>query len=154
MEKCKLIYIIFKISINSTYSSTDPSLIDQGFRALSIIVKEFLGTLPFDCVELLIDTDAHFGQQQHHLNVSLASIGQLWDISDFVRRETNQSVTKQQREEAEKVWLVIYRALGHLCVDPRPPVRKSACDTLLQTVAAHGQALGTQCWAKMVKEVS
>ena len=77
-----------------------------------------------------------------------------WDISDFVRRETSgQQQQHHGKEEVEHVWLVIYHALGRLCVDARPPVRKSACDTLLQTVAAHGQALGTQCWAKMLTEV-
>lgn len=59
-----------------------------------------------------------------------------WDISDFIRRE----ITNNEETSAavEHVWLVIYHALGRLCVDPRPPVRKSACDTLLQTVASHG----------------
>lgn len=71
-----------------------------------------------------------------------------WDISDHVRRVQHNSQT-----EAERVWLCIYAAMGRLCVDPRPPVRKSACDTLLQTVAAHGQALGSFYWAEMLTEV-
>jgi hypothetical protein len=61
--------------------SSEPQLVDQGFRALSIVVKEFLAVLPFDCVEMLIETDALYGQQQLHLNVSLASIGQLASFS-------------------------------------------------------------------------
>lgn len=130
---------------------TDSQLIDQGFRVLSLVVKEFLTIVPFECVEMLIETDAYYGQQQHHLNVSLASIGQLWDISDFIRRE----ITNNEETSAavEHVWLVIYHALGRLCVDPRPPVRKSACDTLLQTVASHGQALSVHCWGKMLNEI-
>uniref|UniRef100_A0A914IBJ8 Protein MON2 homolog n=1 Tax=Globodera rostochiensis TaxID=31243 RepID=A0A914IBJ8_GLORO len=128
---------------------TDPQLIDQAFRVLSLVIKEFLTVVPFECVEMLVETDALYGQQQIHLNVALASVGQLWDISDFVRR-AQQSVRK---EEEEKAWLCIYAALGRLCVDARPPVRKSACDTLLQTVAAHGQALGTQRWAEMLTDV-
>ncbi|KAL3080285.1 hypothetical protein niasHS_012390 [Heterodera schachtii] len=128
---------------------TDPQLIDQSFRVLSLVIKEFLAVVPFECVQMLVETNALYGQQQIHLNVALASVGQLWDISDFVRR-AQQNVGK---EEAETAWLCIYAALGRLCVDARPPVRKSACDTLLQTVAAHGQALGTQKWAEMLTDV-
>ena len=56
--------------------------------------------------------------------------------------------------DQQQIWLLIYQALGNLCSDPRPPVRKSACDTLLQTVAAHGQALNIKCWEQMLIEVS
>ncbi|KAH7729488.1 hypothetical protein AAVH_02963 [Aphelenchoides avenae] len=131
-------------------SGSDPQLIEQGFSAVSLLVKEFLGTLPFDCVQMLIETDAKYGKQQHQLNVSLASVGQLWDISDYLRRE---SMLKEKKTNVDNIWLVLYTCLSELCVDNRPPVRKSACDTLLQTVAAHGHALNTAVWAQMIWKI-
>uniref|UniRef100_A0A915D9Y5 Mon2 C-terminal domain-containing protein n=1 Tax=Ditylenchus dipsaci TaxID=166011 RepID=A0A915D9Y5_9BILA len=126
---------------------SNAQLIEQGYAAVSLMVKEFLGVLPFDCVQMLVETDAKYGQQQLDLNVSLAAVGQLWDISDYVRRE---SVNQPKESQVEHVWLVIYKCLSELCVDQRPPVRKSACDTLLQTVAAHGHALKPSTWSEML----
>ncbi|PIO55972.1 hypothetical protein TELCIR_22637, partial [Teladorsagia circumcincta] len=48
------------------------------------------------------------------------------------------------------VWLVLYTCLSELCVDVRPSVRKSACQTLLQTVASHGHALRISTWNHMI----
>uniref|UniRef100_A0A915MV75 Protein MON2 homolog n=1 Tax=Meloidogyne javanica TaxID=6303 RepID=A0A915MV75_MELJA len=136
LDLCGFRYTVF-------FSKVDPQLIDQGFRALSLMVKEFLSVLPFECVEMLVETNALYGQQQLHLN---------WDISDFVRRETNHGKIAAEVDQ-QQIWLLIYQALGNLCSDPRPPVRKSACDTLLQTVAAHGQALNIKCWEQMLIEI-
>lgn len=66
-----------------------------------------------------------------------------------MRRESINRLEK----EVEAVWLVIYSCLGQLCVDLRPPVRKSACDTLLQTIAAHGPALNSYTWSQMISKV-
>ena len=52
--------------------------------------------------------------------------------------------------QTEQMWLVLYNCLSELCVDSRPPIRKSACDTLLQTVAAHGHALNSRTWSHMI----
>ncbi len=54
----------------------------------------------------------------------------------------------------ESMWLVLYNCLSELCVDSRPPIRKSACQTLLQTVAAHGAVLQPATWKYMVWQVS
>lgn len=61
---------------------------------------------------------------------------------------------KERKANIDNIWLVLYTCLSELCVDNRPPVRKSACDTLLQTVAAHGHALNTDVWAQMIWKVS
>ena len=77
LDLCGFRYTVF-------FSKVDPQLIDQGFRALSLMVKEFLSVLPFECVEMLVETNALYGQQQLHLNVSLASIGQLVRFLKFL----------------------------------------------------------------------
>lgn len=101
-------------------------------------------------------------------------------MSDYIRRASGNRNANE--EEVERVWLVVYTCLckksqfwilfmcpppphieqfqfivinnlAELCIDPRPPVRKSACDTLLQTVAAHGHALKSSTWSQMVWKV-
>lgn len=52
--------------------------------------------------------------------------------------------------------MVLYGRLGHLCVDPRPAVRKSACQTLFCTISSHGSVLSTaelHCWKELVWNV-
>lgn len=72
-----------------------------------------------------------------------------WTISDFVYRNS----PKISQKESETIWLVLYSCLSELCVDVRPPVRKSACQTLLQTIVAHGLALKPETWQHMVWKV-
>lgn len=70
-------------------------------------------------------------------------------MSDFVYRKNS----KLSEKENETIWLVLYNCLAELCVDPRPPVRKSACQTLLQTISAHGHALKGSTWKHMIWKV-
>lgn len=74
-----IILCIFKINV----CSNDSQLIEQGYRTMNLIVKEFLNILPFDCVRMLVETDAKYGKQQVDLNVSLSAVGQL--VSFFIK---------------------------------------------------------------------
>uniref|UniRef100_A0A8R1YAA6 Protein MON2 homolog n=1 Tax=Pristionchus pacificus TaxID=54126 RepID=A0A8R1YAA6_PRIPA len=125
------------------------SLINHAYTALRLIVTDFIQVLPVDCVEQLVETDALFGRQQADQNIALSALTQLWTISDFVFRR----LPKMGPDAAEKIWLVLYTCLSELCVDSRPAVRKSACQTLLQTVAAHGHALRVPTWSHMVWKI-
>ncbi|KAK0399880.1 hypothetical protein QR680_003255 [Steinernema hermaphroditum] len=127
----------------------DESLVRQAYQALSLMVTDFLEILPLDCVQLLVETSAKFGAQQVELNISLSALQQLWTVSDFVRRRTSNLAV----HESEAIWLVLYNCLSELCVDNRPPVRKSACQTFLHTVSTHGAALSAQTWRHMVWKV-
>ncbi|TMS38446.1 hypothetical protein L596_005171 [Steinernema carpocapsae] len=127
----------------------DENLVKQGYETLSLIITDFLESLPLECVQLLVETSAKFGAQQVELNISLSALQQLWTVSDFVRRKTHNLPIS----ESETMWLVLYNCLSELCVDGRPPVRKSACQTLLQTVSAHGSALSTQTWRHVMWKV-
>ncbi|VDM43957.1 unnamed protein product [Toxocara canis] len=129
--------------------SFDEALIRQSYDALALIIADFLDILPFSCAQMLVETDAKYGAQQCELNISLSALGQLWTISDFVYRKS----PKLSKEESETIWLVLYNCLSELCVDCRPPVRKSACQTLLQTIAAHGLALKINTWKHMVWKI-
>ncbi|CAD5226469.1 unnamed protein product [Bursaphelenchus xylophilus] len=124
-------------------------LVDQGFGIVKLMIKEFLSGLPLECVQLVVETDSKYGHQQLNMNISLAAVGLLWDISDFVSGIGH----TEGSDNVEKMWLVIYNCLSELCVDARPPVRKSACDTLLQTVAAHGHTLKANTWSHMVWKI-
>ncbi|CAG9532872.1 unnamed protein product [Cercopithifilaria johnstoni] len=129
--------------------SYDEVLVKQSYEAVALMITDFLEILPFHCIQLLVETDAKYGAQQCELNISLSALGQLWTISDFVYRKS----PKLSQKESETIWLVLYNCLSELCVDVRPPVRKSACQTLLQTIAAHGLALKPDTWKHMVWKI-
>ncbi|KAK6109530.1 Guanine nucleotide exchange factor in Golgi transport N-terminal family protein [Brugia pahangi] len=129
--------------------SYDEVLVKQSYEAVALMITDFLDILPFHCIQLLVETDAKYGSQQCELNISLSALGQLWTISDFVYRKNS----KLSQKESETIWLVLYNCLSELCVDVRPPVRKSACQTLLQTIAAHGLALKSDTWKHMVWKI-
>lgn len=59
------------------FFSVNTALIEQGYQTVNLIVKEFLGILPFDCIQILVETNAKYGKQPIDLNVALAAVGQL-----------------------------------------------------------------------------
>lgn len=58
-------------------------LVDQAFNVVKLIIKEFLSNLPFECVQMIVETDAQYGHQQINMNISLASVGLL--VSYYAR---------------------------------------------------------------------
>uniref|UniRef100_A0A0N5A8N7 Protein MON2 homolog n=1 Tax=Syphacia muris TaxID=451379 RepID=A0A0N5A8N7_9BILA len=136
-------------SIVSSRFTFEESLIKQSYEAVALIVTDFLDVLSLQCVQMLVETDAKYGAQQRELNISLSALGQLWTISDYIYRKSS----KLSDEESDRIWLVLYNCLSELCVDARPPVRKSACQTLLQTINAHGRALKPTTWKHMLWKI-
>ena len=53
----------------------------------------------------------------------------------------------------ERLWLCLFGQLAVLCVDDRPPVRKSACQTLFQTINTYGHVLTQKAWEPVVWKV-
>ncbi|VDO73660.1 unnamed protein product [Heligmosomoides polygyrus] len=125
------------------------SLVRQGYLGLRLVAADFLQSLPFDCISVLVEAVARYGKQTVDHNISLSALTQLWTISDFVFRRSE----VVGANASEKVWLVLYTCLSELCVDVRPSVRKSACQTLLQTVASHGHALRVSTWNHMIWQI-
>ncbi|KAJ3596929.1 hypothetical protein NHX12_003329 [Muraenolepis orangiensis] len=152
------------------------SLIRTAFQCLQLVVTDFLPAMPCTCLQIVVDVAGSFGLQNQELNISLTSIGLLWNISDYffqrgeaitqdLERE-EASLQKQARERGEALdrpfhpappfdclWLCLYAKLGELCVDLRPAVRKSAGQTLFSTVAAHGTLLQQATWHVVVWKV-
>ncbi|KAI7811623.1 protein MON2 homolog isoform X1 [Triplophysa rosa] len=152
------------------------SLIRTAFQCLQLVVTDFLPTMPCTCLQIVVDVAGSFGLQNQELNISLTSIGLLWNISDyfFQRGETiteelekeEAVLVKQAQEKGERLnrpfhpappfdclWLCLYAKLGELCVDPRPAVRKSAGQTMFSTIAAHGTLLQPSTWNIVVWKV-
>uniref|UniRef100_A0A665UBH8 Protein MON2 homolog n=1 Tax=Echeneis naucrates TaxID=173247 RepID=A0A665UBH8_ECHNA len=152
------------------------SLIRTAFQCLQLVVTDFLPTMPCTCLQIVVDVAGSFGLQNQELNISLTSIGLLWNISDYffqrgeaitheLERE-EEALQKQALERGETLnrpfhpappfdclWLCLYAKLGELCVDPRPAVRKSAGQTMFSTIAAHGTLLQQPTWHIVVWKV-
>uniref|UniRef100_A0A3B3QB26 Protein MON2 homolog n=1 Tax=Paramormyrops kingsleyae TaxID=1676925 RepID=A0A3B3QB26_9TELE len=152
------------------------SLIRTAFQCLQLVVTDFLPTMPCTCLQIVVDVAGSFGLQNQELNISLTSIGLLWNISDYFFQRAEAIEQELDREEAllqkqaqergvslhrpfhpappfDCLWLCLYSKLGELCVDPRPAVRKSAGQTLFSTITAHGTLLQTSTWHTVVWKV-
>ncbi|XP_076863184.1 protein MON2 homolog isoform X1 [Brachyhypopomus gauderio] len=152
------------------------SLIRTAFQCLQLVVTDFLPTMPCTCLQIVVDVAGSFGLQNQELNISLTSIGLLWNISDYFFQRAEIITEELEREEAvllqrardegetlnrpfhpappfDCLWLCLYAKLGELCVDPRPAVRKSAGQTMFSTIAAHGTLLQQPTWHVVVWKV-
>ncbi|XP_030626917.1 protein MON2 homolog isoform X1 [Chanos chanos] len=152
------------------------SLIRTAFQCLQLVVTDFLPTMPCTCLQIVVNVAGSFGLQNQELNISLTSIGLLWNISDYFFQRGEAITEELEKEEAilekqaqEKgeplnrpfhpappfdcLWLCLYAKLGELCVDPRPAVRKSAGQTMFSTIAAHGTLLQQPTWHIVVWKV-
>ncbi|XP_077194777.1 protein MON2 homolog isoform X1 [Paroedura picta] len=152
------------------------SLIRTAFQCLQLVVTDFLPTMPCTCLQIVVEVAGSFGLHNQELNISLTSIGLLWNISDYffqrgeiIEKELNKEEAVLQKQAEEKgvalnrpfhpappfdcLWLCLYAKLGELCVDPRPAVRKSAGQTLFSTVGAHGTLLQHSTWHTVIWKV-
>ncbi|KAM4747143.1 protein MON2 homolog isoform 2-T2 [Rhinophrynus dorsalis] len=152
------------------------SLIRTAFQCLQLVVTDFLPTMPCTCLQIVVEVAGSFGLQNQELNISLTSIGLLWNISDYffqrgesIEKELNREEGLLQKQAKEKgvslnrpfhpappfdcLWLCLYAKLGELCVDTRPAVRKSAGQTLFSTIGAHGTLLQHSTWHTVIWKV-
>uniref|UniRef100_A0A0K8RZE2 Protein MON2 homolog n=1 Tax=Crotalus horridus TaxID=35024 RepID=A0A0K8RZE2_CROHD len=157
-------------------SDQGESLIRTAFQCLQLVVTDFLPTMPCTCLQIVVDVAGSFGLHNQELNISLTSIGLLWNISDnffqrgeIIEKELNKEESVLQKQAEEKgitlnrpfhpappfdcLWLCLYAKLGELCVDPRPAVRKSAGQTLFSTIGAHGTLLQHSTWHTVIWKV-
>ncbi|XP_040200148.1 protein MON2 homolog isoform X4 [Rana temporaria] len=152
------------------------SLIRTAFQCLQLVVTDFLPTMPCTCLQIVVEVAGSFGLQNQELNISLTSIGLLWNISDYffqrgenIEKELNREEDLLQMQAKEKgvtlnrpfhpappfdcLWLCLYAKLGELCIDVRPAVRKSAGQTLFSTIGAHGTLLQHPTWHTVIWKV-
>ncbi|XP_078678105.1 protein MON2 homolog isoform X1 [Branchiostoma floridae x Branchiostoma belcheri] len=144
------------------------ALIRTAFQSLQLVVTDFLPAMPSVCLQVCITVATRFGLQKRELNISLTSIGLLWNISDFlyqnnekIRSDLEQDYEQPSTTTGEKsllgpsdsLWMCLYSRLADLCVDSRPAVRKSACQTLFSTIQAHGAQLEATTWETVLWQV-
>ncbi|CAG9759422.1 unnamed protein product [Ceutorhynchus assimilis] len=143
------------------------NLIRVAFQCLQLVVTDFLPDMPYKCLSQCIDIIAKFGSQTPELNISLTSVGLMWNISDYFHQnqaKLSQTLTDEatvlpdfpgsvEMPNFDKLWMCLYARLGELCVDSRPAVRKSAGQTLFSTIAAHGGLLKQSTWQIMIWQV-
>ena len=130
------------------------SLIRASFQCLQLVVTDFLSMIKADFFSLVINVVSKFGSQEQDLNISLTAIVLLWNISDYMFQNSEKLNKELQSESIESIWMVLYSRLGQLCVDQRPAVRKSACQTLFCTISSHGSILSVDLhWKDLVWNV-
>lgn len=125
------------------------SLVRQGYLGLRLVSSDFLQSIPFDCISGLVEAISRYSKQNTDQNISLSALTLLWTISDFIYRK----MESVGNDASEAVWMVLYTCLSESCVDSRFAVRKSACQTLLQTVTAHGHALRSAAWHSVIWQI-
>lgn len=144
------------------------NLIRVAFQCLQGIVSDYMSQLDCMCVVLIIAAIVKFASQLHDLNVSLTAIGLLWNVADHLHqnRETIQNGKFDLSNESDApnlafiyeffkqsdsstydlIWMALFSKLSEICIDPRPAIRKSACQTLFATITTHGDLLEAQTW--------
>lgn len=143
------------------------NLIRIAFQCLQLVITDFLPVMPWRCLPQCVDTVAKFGSQTQELNISLTSVGLMWNISDYFHQNQGK-LSQSLGDDAtvlpdfpgtldmpgfDKLWMCLYARLGELCVDSRPAVRKSAGQTLFSTISAHGGLLKQSTWQVMIWQV-
>ena len=58
-------------------------LVRSAFQCLQLVFTDFLPAIPYRCYPICVETATKFGSQKAELNVSLAAIGLLWNLSDY-----------------------------------------------------------------------
>ncbi|ODV77974.1 uncharacterized protein CANTADRAFT_7444 [Suhomyces tanzawaensis NRRL Y-17324] len=157
-------------------------LIDSSFRTLKLILDEFMSTLPFSQLKLLIDTLHNFCSQTFDLNTSFSSVSYFWLISDSLKlRITEAGETTLHAEKLSKVATesqlisligstnddtdkenyVYYIALDiyllstlvKLSLDQRDQVRDGSIQTFFQIIDVHGSYLSSSSMWDLVYKV-
>ncbi|KAA3680783.1 uncharacterized protein DEA37_0007614 [Paragonimus westermani] len=131
-------------------------LIQTAFQCFKLIVTDYMTSLLFNCYAACVETAARFGRQQQDLNIALTAIGTILHLADHVFQleqypsELGQAVSMSLPE----LWIEIFRKLAELCLDRRPAIRKSACQTLFNTVECHAARRFTKAtWSDLFWQV-
>nr|XP_006825120.1 PREDICTED: protein MON2 homolog [Saccoglossus kowalevskii] len=149
------------------------NLIRIAFQSLQLVVNDFLPMMPSQYLQVCVEVASKFGLQTQELNISLTSIGLLWNIADYLYQNRNKIKVVLEKEAenrktsgdveedsklgrlppSDTLWLCLYSKLADMCVDPRPAVRKSAGQTLFSTISAHGSLLDQLTWQTVLWQV-
>ncbi|TGZ74464.1 hypothetical protein CRM22_000934 [Opisthorchis felineus] len=114
-------------------------LIQTAFQCFKLIVTDYLSSLLPNCYPACVETAARFGHQKQDLNIALTAIGSILHLADYLLQLDGLPETKigQVGLSLHDLWIDIFCKLADLCLDRRPAIRKSACQTLFNTVECH-----------------
>lgn len=156
------------------------NLIRIAFQCLQVIVSDYVSQIDCECVILIIAAIVKFACQMHDLNVSLTAIGLLWNVADYLHQNKKliqeSKVSKQDNfvnehdapnlapfiydyvkqadlELYESIWMALFAKLLDICIDSRPAIRKSACQTLFATITTHGEMLDQRAWHCIIWQI-
>mmetsp|Transcript_26226 Transcript_26226/g.42473 ORF Transcript_26226/g.42473 Transcript_26226/m.42473 type:complete len:1818 (+) Transcript_26226:92-5545(+) len=126
-------------------------LIPIGFKAVELIVDDFLPALSFLHREQLARCIRAFGDQEPHVNISLTAITMLWSMCDQIQKECPalSDSTPGACEEIERsnaLLLYVFKQLYPLSLDPRPEVRNCAVRTLCSNIVTRAPKLTMDSW--------
>ncbi|KAG0303002.1 hypothetical protein BGZ98_007064 [Dissophora globulifera] len=167
---------------SSTSSLAKPTgLVRIAFPSLQLICTDFLSLLDARNLQLCIDTLAAFGYQTEDLNISLTSVGLLWNISDFIQQSLRELGSSPEGKVAVEVqasesgaveaivlefpdpelsfanlnglWMLLLYKISTLCSDVRPEVRNGAIQTLLRTIQINAVSLDMRSWRQCVWKI-
>ena len=125
-------------------SKGDVNLVRIAFPSLTLICTDFLSSLDDNAMRQCISCLGRFGRQKEDVNITLAAIGLLWNVSDAVQAG---------RPEIKALWLVLLSELLELCRDPRLEVRSSAMQTIFRCVELYGSRLSSQIWEDVLSQI-
>ncbi|KAL5256952.1 hypothetical protein ACHWQZ_G012027 [Mnemiopsis leidyi] len=166
-----VLYILGSV-VTAEHPSSE-TVVRQGFLSQHLLVNDFLPLISPASIAQCVEVTGGFGLQRAELNISLTAVGLLWHISDFLyqnhdkiseRNTENEECGEIRKQEIvsgpivalrqsflsdisfDTLWISLFQRVGDLCIDVRPPVRKSAGQTLFSTLSAHGDLLKPQTW--------
>ncbi len=164
--------IVFKI-VNSSFSIDGAIVYGKGdqlrlllsssFETLKLILDEFIFSLPFDQVKILIDTLYNFSKQEIDLNILFSAVSYFWLVGDSIKKKVTESSEQAPAdvsltEEADlsaaieqstdytllDVYLLL--TLSKISHDSRAQVRDGAIQTFFQIVDVHGALFTLRYW--------
>lgn len=138
-------------------------------------MSDFLGQFDCECVILIIAAIVRFASQVHDPNVSLTAIGLLWNVADHLHQNKQkigceklefssekdapnlafiyEYVRQSDLNDYDSIWMALFAKLSDICIDPRPAIRKSACQTLSATITTHGDILELRTWQAVLWQI-
>ncbi|KAK4688854.1 hypothetical protein P7C73_g1265, partial [Tremellales sp. Uapishka_1] len=125
----------------SMFSKGDINLVRITFPSLQLICTDFLTSLNGESMRQCIACLGRFGRQREDVNITLAAIGLLWNVSDAVQGDS------------KDLWLYMLEELLGLGRDTRLEVRNSATQTLFRCVELYGAGLSIELWEKVIWKV-
>uniref|UniRef100_A0AC35U800 Protein MON2 homolog n=1 Tax=Rhabditophanes sp. KR3021 TaxID=114890 RepID=A0AC35U800_9BILA len=128
----------------------DPSTLKDGYSMICKVVNNHLTRLPYECMATMVRILSKFSEQKYELNISLVALETLWTIGDFINLKYKKHLSA---DEKKQFWLVLFDGIVGLAIDTRPPIRKCACQTIIQAMSSQTFQLKVETWEHLLKEI-